>query len=66
MTVDPRKYLYDILQAIQLIEEFTSGTEDFEEYISDQKTQSSVMHLLIMNHHLTIHKSSVHLFRIYP
>jgi uncharacterized protein with HEPN domain len=42
MTDKGRKYLSDILQAIELIESFTSGISDFEEYITDLKTQSAV------------------------
>jgi len=34
--------LSDILRAIELIEEFTLPVSDFEEYVSDQKTQSAV------------------------
>ena len=37
-----KKYLSDILQAIDLIEQFTSGISSFEEYQSDLKTQSAV------------------------
>lgn len=41
MTEKSRKYLSDILMAIQLIEEFTAGM-DFVFYDSDRKTQSAV------------------------
>ena len=37
-----RKFLSDILQAIELIESFTSDIKDFDNYISDFKTQSAV------------------------
>ncbi len=37
-----KKYLSDILQAIVLIESFTSEIEDFDHYLSDLKTQSAV------------------------
>jgi uncharacterized protein with HEPN domain len=42
MTDQGNKYLADILQAITLIESFTSEISDFNEYISDYKTQSAV------------------------
>ncbi len=37
-----KKYLSDILQAIDLIESFTSDIKDFNHYLSDLKTQSAV------------------------
>jgi uncharacterized protein with HEPN domain len=37
-----KKYLSDILQAIELIESFTSDTTDFDSYSTDLKTQSAV------------------------
>ncbi len=37
-----KKYLSDILQAIQLIESFTSDIQDYTSYIADLKTQSAV------------------------
>lgn len=37
-----KKYLSDILQAINLIEEFIADVPTFEEYLLDQKTQSAV------------------------
>lgn len=42
MTEKGLKYLYDILQAIDLIEEFTSSISSYNEYVSDLKTQSAV------------------------
>jgi len=42
MTDQGNKYLADILQAISLIESFTSESSDYDEYISDLKTQSAV------------------------
>lgn len=36
------KYLSDILQAIELIEDFTKSISNFEEYRLDIKTQSAV------------------------
>ena len=42
MTDQGRKYLSDILQAIELIESFTSDITDFDNYLSDLKTQSAV------------------------
>jgi uncharacterized protein with HEPN domain len=41
--MDRKKKLYnDILNAITLIEEFTTGVELFDQYISDFKTKSAV------------------------
>lgn len=37
-----KKYLSDILMAIELIEEFTIGINDFHLYDNDRKTQSAV------------------------
>ena len=37
-----KKYLSDILMAIELIEEFTIGINDFNLYDKDRKTQSAV------------------------
>jgi uncharacterized protein with HEPN domain len=37
-----KKYLSDILQAIELIESFTTSIKDFESYSIDIKTQSAV------------------------
>jgi uncharacterized protein with HEPN domain len=37
-----KKYLSDILLAIELIESFTSDTRDFNSYSTDLKTQSAV------------------------
>lgn len=42
MTDQGNKYLSDILQAINLIESFTSGISDYNDYVSDLKTQSAV------------------------
>lgn len=42
MTEQTKKYLYDILAAIALIDEFVAGINDFELYNSDKKTQSAV------------------------
>lgn len=42
MTEKSRKYLFDILLAIELIEDFTSDVNDFDQYDSDRKTQSAV------------------------
>lgn len=42
MTDQGRKYLSDILAALELIETFTSETSSFESYQSDLKTQSAV------------------------
>ncbi len=42
MTEKAIKYLSDILQAIELIEDFTSLISDYEDYVNDLKTQSAV------------------------
>jgi len=42
MTDKEKKFLSDIHQAIELIEEFTSSITDYQEYVSDLKTQSAV------------------------
>ncbi len=41
MTEEGRKYLSDILRSIDLIENFTRDTPDFESYEADLKTQSA-------------------------
>ena len=41
MTDQGKKYLSDILRAIELIEQFTNTTANFEDYSSDLKTQSA-------------------------
>ena len=42
MTDQGKKYLSDILQAIDLINEFTDSIYNFNDYLSDLKTQSAV------------------------
>ncbi len=42
MTDQHKKYLSDIHLAIELIEEFTSSIDNYNEYCSDIKTQSAV------------------------
>ena len=42
MTKKGKKYLSDILIAIELIEKFTAGTDEFSQYQSDSKTKSAV------------------------
>lgn len=42
MTEKGLKYLFDILRAIELIEEFTSPITNYNEYVGDLKTQSAV------------------------
>lgn len=42
MTDQVNKYLTDILQAIYLIESFTSEISNYDQYTSDLKTQSAV------------------------
>lgn len=42
MTEQAQKYLFDILQAIELIELFSSDIVDFSDYQKDLKTKSAV------------------------
>ncbi len=42
MTEQAKKYLSDILRAIELIEQFTKATDHFNDYAADLKTQSAV------------------------
>jgi uncharacterized protein with HEPN domain len=42
MTDQGRKFLSDILRAIELIDSFTSDIKDYNNYVSDLKTQSAV------------------------
>ena len=42
MTDQGKKYLTDIIHAIDLIESFTSGISSYDEYTADLKTQSAV------------------------
>jgi uncharacterized protein with HEPN domain len=37
-----KKYLSDIIKAIDLVESFLSETSNFDDYSSDEKTQSAV------------------------
>ena len=42
MTDQDKKFLYDILRAIELIESFSSDIKDFQNYLADLKTQSAI------------------------
>jgi len=42
MTEQGKKYLSDILRAIELIEQFTITTRNYNDYLMDLKTQSAV------------------------
>jgi uncharacterized protein with HEPN domain len=42
MTDQGKKFLSDILQAIELIESFIIDIKDFDSYLTDKKTQSAV------------------------
>jgi uncharacterized protein with HEPN domain len=42
MTDRAKKYLFDILVAIEYIESFTADIQDFDQYSSDHKTKSAV------------------------
>lgn len=48
MTEKSRKYLSDILMAIDLITEFTAEINDFTSYNADRKTQSAVERQLVI------------------
>lgn len=62
MTDQGQKYLYDILQSIDLIEAFTSDVNGFDAYVHDLKTQSAVERQLgiigeAVNKYLALHPS---------
>jgi len=42
MTDQDKKFLSEILRAIELIESFSSDIKDYENYLADLKTQSAV------------------------
>ena len=42
MTEQSKKYLSDIIRAIELIELFSESTVSFQEYLLDLKTQSAI------------------------
>ena len=42
MKDEAKKYLSDIIRAIELIEIFMDGMDDFDEYVDDLKTKSAV------------------------
>ncbi|MBK8884610.1 MAG: DUF86 domain-containing protein [Bacteroidales bacterium] len=42
MTDQGKKFLSDILQAIEFIESFVVDIKDFDNYLTDKKTQSAV------------------------
>ena len=42
MTIQGKKFLSDILQAIELIESFIGDIKEFDNYLTDKKTQSAV------------------------
>ena len=48
MTEKSKKYLSDVLIAIDLIREFTIDTTDFTAYEKDRKTQSAVERQLVI------------------
>jgi uncharacterized protein with HEPN domain len=48
MTEKSKKYLSDVLMAINLIREFTAGITDFAVYDKDRKTQSAVERQLVI------------------
>lgn len=43
MTEQAKKYLSDIIQAIDLIENFTVDTKSYHQFSQDLKTQSAVV-----------------------
>ena len=42
MTDQGKKYLSDILRALELIDEFTGSVIRYDDYLADLKTQSAV------------------------
>jgi uncharacterized protein with HEPN domain len=48
MTEQVKKYLSDMLQAIELAEQFAEDTVDFESYQADLKTKSAVERQLVI------------------
>jgi uncharacterized protein with HEPN domain len=56
MTDEGRKYLSDILQSIELINQFTADIQNFNDFVSDKKTISAV------ERQLTIIGEAVHKF----
>jgi uncharacterized protein with HEPN domain len=42
MTEQGSKYLSDVLRAIELIEQFTGSSTNYNDYLTDLKTQSAV------------------------
>lgn len=48
MTEKSKKYLSDILMAIELIEEFTADIDTFNQFQTDYKTQSAVERQLVI------------------
>lgn len=42
MTEKGLKYLSDIIQAIEFIEDFTKSISSYNDYVNDLKTQSAV------------------------
>jgi len=42
MTDKGLKYLSDVIQAIELIEDFTKSVSSYSDYVNDLKTQSAV------------------------
>ena len=61
MTPRGHKYLFDILQAIELAEEFTRNTPDFTAYQADLKTRSAVERQLGI-----VGEAVNHLRRVWP
>ena len=48
MTEQAKKYLSDMLNAIELVEQFSKDTPDFESYQADLKTKSAVERQLVI------------------
>jgi len=61
MTEAGRKYLSDIRQAIELIEEFTSNIDSFGAYENDAKTKSATERQLVI-----IGEALNKLIKVYP
>ena len=61
MTQRGQKYLFDILQAVELVEEFVHDLPDFNAYRADAKTRSAVERQLGI-----IGEAVNHLRRVWP
>lgn len=49
MTDEGRKYLSDILQSIELINQFTADIQNFNDFVSDRKTISLIQNIFSLH-----------------